>query len=151
VADKREIFYSGVGLGRDGNVEHEQSGFIWGLDNWIYSTAEIERAVPVLMQSHIGWKTSASHNAATAAQGLTLAGWTSIEPQRPGMWFQVELPEAVNVAEVRSMPPVEAGSAAEEGTAGAAREAQPRDRPQPFQMLPTSPPGAAQPLQHRRS
>ena len=32
------VFYTGVGVGRDGNVEHEQSGFIWGLDNWIYST-----------------------------------------------------------------------------------------------------------------
>jgi mono/diheme cytochrome c family protein len=38
VADKREILYSGVGIGRDGNLEHEQSGFVWGLDNWIYST-----------------------------------------------------------------------------------------------------------------
>jgi mono/diheme cytochrome c family protein len=38
VADKKELFYTGVGLGRDGNLEHEQSGFIWGLDNWIYST-----------------------------------------------------------------------------------------------------------------
>ena len=38
VADKREHFYAGVGLGRDGNLEHEQAGFTWGLDNWIYST-----------------------------------------------------------------------------------------------------------------
>ena len=38
VADKREVFYTGVGIGRDGNLEHEQSGFVWGLDNWIYST-----------------------------------------------------------------------------------------------------------------
>ncbi len=38
VADKREHFYSGIGLGRDGNLEHEQAGFLWGLDNWIYST-----------------------------------------------------------------------------------------------------------------
>ena len=30
--------YSGVGIGRDGNLEHEQNGFLWGLDNWIYST-----------------------------------------------------------------------------------------------------------------
>lgn len=37
-ADKREHFYSGVGLGRDGNLEHEQAGFVWGLDNWIYTT-----------------------------------------------------------------------------------------------------------------
>jgi glucose/arabinose dehydrogenase len=38
VADKREVVYSGVGIGRDGNLEHEQNGFVWGLDNWIYST-----------------------------------------------------------------------------------------------------------------
>jgi mono/diheme cytochrome c family protein len=38
VADQREHFYSGVGLGRDGNLEHEQAGFVWGLDNWIYTT-----------------------------------------------------------------------------------------------------------------
>jgi hypothetical protein len=38
VADKREHFYSGIGLGRDGNLEHEQAGFTWGLDNWIYTT-----------------------------------------------------------------------------------------------------------------
>ena len=35
---RKTIFYQGVGVGRDGNVEHEQSGFMWGLDNWIYST-----------------------------------------------------------------------------------------------------------------
>src|SRR4029453_15577290 len=38
VAAKREHFYSGIGLGRDGNLEHEQAGFVWGLDNWIYTT-----------------------------------------------------------------------------------------------------------------
>jgi mono/diheme cytochrome c family protein len=38
VADKREHFYAGIGLGRDGNLEHEQAGFVWGLDNWIYTT-----------------------------------------------------------------------------------------------------------------
>ncbi len=38
VADKKEVFFTGVGLGRDGNIEHEQSGFLWAMDNWIYST-----------------------------------------------------------------------------------------------------------------
>jgi mono/diheme cytochrome c family protein len=38
IADRREVWYTGVGVGRDGNLEHEQSGFVWGLDNWIYST-----------------------------------------------------------------------------------------------------------------
>jgi mono/diheme cytochrome c family protein len=36
VADKKERFYTGVG--RTANLEHQQSGFVWGLDNWIYST-----------------------------------------------------------------------------------------------------------------
>ena len=66
-----------------------------------WTAAEIESALPVLLQSHTGWKPSASHNTANAAQGLTLAGWTSLEPQRPGMWFQVELPEALTIAEVQ--------------------------------------------------
>ena len=38
VADKREHVFSGIGLGRDGNLEHEQAGFNWGLDNWMYTT-----------------------------------------------------------------------------------------------------------------
>jgi mono/diheme cytochrome c family protein len=36
VADKRELFFRGAG--RQGNLEHQPSGFIWALDNWIYST-----------------------------------------------------------------------------------------------------------------
>jgi len=36
VAEKKERFFSGAG--RRGNLEHQQSGFVWGLDNWIYST-----------------------------------------------------------------------------------------------------------------
>jgi mono/diheme cytochrome c family protein/glucose/arabinose dehydrogenase len=36
VADKKNLFFRGVG--RRGNLEHQPSGFIWALDNWIYST-----------------------------------------------------------------------------------------------------------------
>ena len=36
VADKKEFFYAGVG--RRGNLEHQQSGMVWGLDNCIYTT-----------------------------------------------------------------------------------------------------------------
>ena len=37
-ADTREVFFTGIGTNRDGNVQHEQSGLVWGLDNWIYTT-----------------------------------------------------------------------------------------------------------------
>ena len=33
--------------------------------------------------------------------GLTTFGWNSGEPQKAGMWFQVELPDAVSVAELQ--------------------------------------------------
>ena len=36
VADRKERFFTGVG--RSANLEHQQSGFAWGLDNWVYST-----------------------------------------------------------------------------------------------------------------
>ena len=36
VADRKELF--ATGMGRVMNVEHQESGLTWGLDNWIYST-----------------------------------------------------------------------------------------------------------------
>ncbi len=41
VADKKELF--ATGLGRLLNVEHQESGFVWALDNWIYSTINSAR------------------------------------------------------------------------------------------------------------
>jgi len=35
VADKKQVFYTGVGNGRSGNMQQAQSGFVWALDNWI--------------------------------------------------------------------------------------------------------------------
>lgn len=36
VADKKELWFAGGPRG--GNLEHQQSGLIWCLDNWLYST-----------------------------------------------------------------------------------------------------------------
>ena len=36
VADQKELFTTG--MGRLANVEHQESHFMWGMDNWIYST-----------------------------------------------------------------------------------------------------------------
>jgi glucose/arabinose dehydrogenase/mono/diheme cytochrome c family protein len=35
-ADKKELF--ATGMGRLANVEHQESGLFWAMDNWIYST-----------------------------------------------------------------------------------------------------------------
>ncbi len=36
VADKKELF--GTDYGRTSNVEHQESGMLWALDNWLYTT-----------------------------------------------------------------------------------------------------------------
>lgn len=41
VADKKELFYAGGARG--GNLEHQQGGLIWDLDNWIYMSVNAIR------------------------------------------------------------------------------------------------------------
>lgn len=36
VADKKDLWFQGGP--KNGNLEHQQSGLVWGLDNWIYQT-----------------------------------------------------------------------------------------------------------------
>ncbi|MGI9240756.1 MAG: DUF7133 domain-containing protein, partial [Verrucomicrobiales bacterium] len=46
VADSREILFEGKNTGRNGlgtSVEHQDSGLIWNLDNWIYVSYNEER------------------------------------------------------------------------------------------------------------
>jgi mono/diheme cytochrome c family protein len=38
VADQKELFYKGGPRG--GNLEHQPSGLIWGMDNWLYLTTD---------------------------------------------------------------------------------------------------------------
>jgi hypothetical protein len=75
VADKRELFYSGVGVGRDGNLEHEQSGFVWGLDNWIYSTYNSFR---------FRWTPAGIRREPTGANG---GQWGLTQDDDGKMWF----------------------------------------------------------------
>ena len=42
IADKKELF--ATGFGRLANVEHQQSGLFWAMDNWLYSTVNAFRA-----------------------------------------------------------------------------------------------------------
>jgi mono/diheme cytochrome c family protein/glucose/arabinose dehydrogenase len=41
IADKKEMFYAGGPRG--GNLEHQQSGLIWAMDNWIYQAVNAFR------------------------------------------------------------------------------------------------------------
>ena len=62
---------------------------------------ELVASLPVPLEVLPTWKASASHNTATALGALNFASWTSGAPQQPGMWFQIELPEAVTVTELQ--------------------------------------------------
>jgi mono/diheme cytochrome c family protein/glucose/arabinose dehydrogenase len=42
VADKKELF--GTDYGRTSNVEHQESGMLWALDNWLYTTFNLFRS-----------------------------------------------------------------------------------------------------------
>jgi mono/diheme cytochrome c family protein len=66
-----------------------------------WTVAEIASSLPVPLDPAPTWRVTASHNSATAGAGLTLAGWTSGQPQQAGMWYQVELPNPVMIAEVQ--------------------------------------------------
>ena len=67
-----------------------------------WTVAELEgslpRAIPPDMTT---WKLTASHNPTAATTALNLSGWSSQAPQAPGMWFQIELPQTAQVAEIQ--------------------------------------------------
>ena len=67
-----------------------------------WTLAELLPTVPAPLTNTSEWKVSASHNAAAAANVVAPATpgarWDSGAPQQPGMWFQIELPQAYTVA-----------------------------------------------------
>jgi mono/diheme cytochrome c family protein/glucose/arabinose dehydrogenase len=66
-----------------------------------WTVPEIEARLPRQLVVDDAWKLTASHNASAARNALGLQGWATGEPQRPGMWLQVELPAAVNLTEIQ--------------------------------------------------
>jgi len=66
---------------------------------WTYP--ELAAVVPQLMQQQSTWKATASHEPDRAVRAFGTAGWSTVVPQQPGMWFQFELPEPVTLAELR--------------------------------------------------
>jgi mono/diheme cytochrome c family protein len=61
---------------------------------------ELQAALPQPLVRD-GWKAAASHNAAAAERAFSLQSWNSGEPQKSGMWFQLELPKPVNLTELQ--------------------------------------------------
>ena len=73
-ADKKELF--ATGLGRSINVEHQESGFVWALDNWIYSTINSAR---------IRWTPNGVLREPTGSNG---GQWGVTQDNHGKVWFQ---------------------------------------------------------------
>ncbi len=67
-------------------------------------------ALPRPLVSDPAWIASASHQPDNAGKGLTYAGWNSGEAQTAGMWFQVELPASLPLAELQFDSPAQPGT-----------------------------------------
>ena len=76
VADRKELF--ATGMGRVANVEHQESGLMWALDNWIYSTVN-----PVRLRIT---KNGALLREPTGANG---GAWGATQDNHGKLWFQV--------------------------------------------------------------
>ena len=74
VADKKELF--ATGMGRLLNVEHQESGLFWALDNWIYSTIN-----PVRLR----WTPSGVLREPTGSNG---GQWGATQDNYGKVWFQ---------------------------------------------------------------
>ena len=83
----------------------------------MWTVPEIVASLPALLVNDGGWQVSASHNGAAAAQGLSMTTWSSQAPQAPGMWFQVELPQAAPLTEIQFVSTA-AGGRGGRGAAG---------------------------------
>jgi mono/diheme cytochrome c family protein/glucose/arabinose dehydrogenase len=98
---------------------------------------QIQSALPTLAVVQPTWKAAASHNAGNAGSILTINPWTSGEPQKPGMWVQVELPAPIMLAEVSfesTIPPAaiaEPGAPTRTGNPGGGRGAPGAPAPPP--------------------
>ncbi|MCC7043758.1 MAG: c-type cytochrome [Acidobacteria bacterium] len=72
----------------------------------MWTAPEIEAALPRVVEPQPTWKATASVNAERAAQALTTIGWsTAGAAELAGTWFQVELPQALNLAEIEFNTP----------------------------------------------
>ena len=74
VADKKELFTTN--FGRAGNVEHQQSSLMWGMDNWMYSTYNAFR---------VRWTPAGILKEPTAANN---SQWGITQDNSGKVWFQ---------------------------------------------------------------
>ena len=104
VADKKELFTTS--FGRAGNVEHQQSSLMWGMDNWMYSTYNAFR---------VRWTPAGILKEPTAANN---SQWGITQDNFGKVWFQGGASGLLGISSCRSTTgcrsrlPAAAGAAA---------------------------------------
>jgi len=76
-----------------------------------WTVTELEASLPRLIVVDNDWKLTASHNASTAPNALTIQPWTTGQPQQSGMWFQIELPQPALLTQIQFESPGVAATA----------------------------------------
>jgi glucose/arabinose dehydrogenase/mono/diheme cytochrome c family protein len=69
----------------------------------MWTPSELAATTPMPLMNQSEWKATASHSPESAANGINGTGttrWATAVPQAPGMWYQIELPRPVMVAEI---------------------------------------------------
>jgi F5/8 type C domain len=69
----------------------------------MWSFSELASSTPMPLLNQKEWKATASHSPERAADGINGSGatrWATTVAQEAGMWYQIELPQPVTVAEI---------------------------------------------------
>ncbi|HET7695570.1 MAG TPA: hypothetical protein VFK57_07675 [Vicinamibacterales bacterium] len=69
-----------------------------------WTLAELDATLPRPLDP-LQLKLSASHGNESSAAAASLRGWSTGVPQKPGMWFRIELPQTANVTELQFESP----------------------------------------------
>jgi putative membrane-bound dehydrogenase-like protein len=65
-----------------------------------WTPEEASASIPRLVIADASWKVTASHRTELAYRALTYEPWTTVGPQEPGVWLQVELSRPVMLTEI---------------------------------------------------
>ena len=66
-----------------------------------FTIPRLQASLPRLIAPQMSWKATASVNNDDAAGGFSLARWSTGTTQKPGMWYQVELPQPTTFTEIQ--------------------------------------------------
>jgi mono/diheme cytochrome c family protein len=81
-----------------------------------WTHAELDAVVPVELIPDISWTATASHSTrmvvgatSSPAGAFNYEGWSTGQPQQPGMWFMVQMPAPTVVSELEFTSPAQGG------------------------------------------